>query len=141
MILAMLRPRPDPATGASTPSAAHADRARDTGAGSPCHVVIDTVGHSGRQVEVRKGRPTCSRAAAFARTARVRPARSPRTASPGLRAWGASTCWVNVEIRDTAFSIDAMTASYFVRQERLEAHKDVVADMRFPAAPCSAGPT
>jgi hypothetical protein len=32
-----------------------------------------------------------------------------------------------VQIRDTALSLDATTASYFVRNERLEAHKDVVA--------------
>src|SRR5712691_283719 len=32
-----------------------------------------------------------------------------------------------VRIRDTAITLDATTAAYFLRQERLEAHKDVVA--------------
>ena len=32
-----------------------------------------------------------------------------------------------VHIRDTAVTLDAVTAAYYLRQERLEAHKDVVA--------------
>src|SRR5439155_225861 len=32
-----------------------------------------------------------------------------------------------VHIRDTAITLDAVTAAYFLRQERLEAHKNVVA--------------
>jgi hypothetical protein len=33
----------------------------------------------------------------------------------------------NVRIRDTSLALDATTASYFLKDERLEAHKDVVA--------------
>ena len=32
-----------------------------------------------------------------------------------------------VHIRDTALSLDSQTASYYLRSERLEAHKNVVA--------------
>src|SRR5438093_580117 len=35
-----------------------------------------------------------------------------------------------VQIRDTAITLDATTASYFLRQERLEAHRNVVAVSR-----------
>jgi hypothetical protein len=36
----------------------------------------------------------------------------------------------NVKIRDTALTLDAVNASYFLRDERLEAHKNVVATNR-----------
>src|SRR6266550_2404936 len=74
--------------------------------GRPCKVIIDSVGRQAQQVEVRAGETNV-----FAGGGRfdMIGQRSP------------------VHIRDTAITLDATTAAYFLRQERLEAHKNVVA--------------
>jgi hypothetical protein len=100
---------------------------RDSGAGRPCQVVIDTVGHSGRQVEVRPGETNLFAGGGI----RAHCQGTTSTLSADSLAWFAGVGRLDllgrVEIRDTAVSIDATTASYFLRQERLEAHKNVVA--------------
>jgi hypothetical protein len=99
----------------------------DTVAGRACNVVIDTVGHSGRQVEVRQGETNFFAGGGV--RAHCRGTRS--TLAADSLAWFAGVGRLDlmgqVQIRDTAISIDATTASYFLHQERLEAHKDVVA--------------
>ncbi len=89
--------------------------------------MIDTVGHSGRQVEVRKGETNLFAGGGV----RAHCQGTTSTLASDSIAWFAGVGRLDlmgqVEIRDAAFSIDAMSASYFVRQERLEAHKDVVA--------------
>jgi hypothetical protein len=96
----------------------------------PCRVVIDTVGHSGRQVEVRKGETNLFAGGGV----RAHCSGTSSTLAADSIAWFAGVGRLDllgqVKIRDTAFSIDAMSASYFLRQERLEAHKDVVAVTR-----------
>jgi hypothetical protein len=108
-----------------TPAAAAA--ARDTGAGRACQVVIDTVGHSGRQVEVRRGETNFFAGGGV----RAHCQGTHSTLAADSLAWFAGVGRLDllgrVQIRDTAISIDATTASYFLHQERLEAHKDVVA--------------
>jgi len=127
MILAMLTLAlvQHPARPVTRPRATTA--ARDTGGGRPCHVVIDTVGHSGRQVEVRKGETNLFAGGGV----RAHCEGTASTLAADSIAWFAGVGRLDllgqVKIRDTAFSIDATTASYFLRQERLEAHKDVVA--------------
>jgi hypothetical protein len=102
----------------------------DSMAGRPCQVVIDTVGHSGRQVEVRPGETNLFAGGGV--RAHCRGTNSTLVADS--LAWFAGVGRLDllggVQIRDTAVSIDAVTASYFLRQERLEAHKNVVAVSR-----------
>lgn len=99
----------------------------DSMAGRPCQVVIDTVGHSGRQVEVGPGETNLFAGGGV--RAHCRGTKSTLVADS--LAWFAGVGRLDllggVRIRDTAVSIDATTASYFLRQERLEAHKNVVA--------------
>jgi hypothetical protein len=101
--------------------------ARDSGTGRPCQVVIDTVGHSGRQVEVRRGETNLFAGGGV----RAHCQGTGSTLSADSLAWFAGVGRLDllghVQIHDTAISIDATTASYFLRQERLEAHKNVVA--------------
>ena len=122
LALALLQQSAPPAT---PPPATPA--ARDTGAGRPCLVVIDTVGHSGRQVEVRRGETNLFAGGGV----RAHCQGTHSTLSADSLAWFAGVGRLDllgrVRIRDTAFSIDATTASYFLHQERLEAHKNVVA--------------
>jgi hypothetical protein len=99
----------------------------DTAAGRPCQVAIDTVGHFGRQVEVRPGETNLFAGGGV--KAHCQGATSTLTADSV--AWyagvGRFDMLGNVRIRDTAIALDATTAAYFLRQERLDAHKDVVA--------------
>jgi hypothetical protein len=124
LALALLRQSASPPSATPAPATA---AARDSGTGRPCQVVIDTVGHSGRQVEVRQGETNLFAGGGV--RAHCRGTNS--TLSADSLAWFAGVGRLDllgrVEIRDTAFSIDATTASYFLRQERLEAHKNVVA--------------
>lgn len=103
---------------------------RDSAAGRACQVVIDTVGNAGRQVEVRKGESNLFAGGGV--RAHCRGTNSTLVADS--LAWFAGVGRLDllngVQIRDTAVSIDAVTASYFLRQERLEAHKNVVAVSR-----------
>jgi hypothetical protein len=111
----------------SAPRATPAPAARDTGSDRPCQVVIDTVGHSGRQVEVRRGETNLFAGGGV----RGHCQGTNSTLAADSLAWFAGLGRLDllgrVQIRDAAFSIDATTASYFLHQERLEAHKNVVA--------------
>src|SRR5437773_7413455 len=102
----------------------------DTTAGRPCIVVIDSVLGKGQQMEVRKGETNM-----FAGGGVFAHCRGSGTslASDSV-AWFAGVGRFDmigqknpVHIRDTAITLDATTAAYFLRQERLEAHKNVVA--------------
>ncbi len=93
--------------------------AADTAAGRPCQVAIDTVGHYGRQVGGGV-RAHCQGTSS--------------TLAADSVAWYAGVGRFDmlgaVHIRDAAIALDATTASYYLRQERLEAHKNVVATNR-----------
>jgi hypothetical protein len=104
--------------------------AADTGRGRPCVVEIDSILGKGQQVEVRKGETNV-----FAGGGVFAHCRGTGTslASDSV-AWFAGIGRFDmigqkspVRIRDTAITLDATTAAYFLRQERLEAHKNVVA--------------
>ena len=104
--------------------------APDTTAGRPCTVEIDSVRGNAQQVEVRKSETNVfAGGGVFAHC---------RGTGSSLQA--DSVAWFAgigrfdmigqknpVHIRDTAITLDAVTAAYFLRQERLDAHKNVVA--------------
>src|SRR3989454_3052738 len=102
----------------------------DTTAGRPCIVAIDSVRGNAQQVEVRKGETNV-----FAGGGVFAHCRGTGTslASDSV-AWFAGVKRFDmlgqrnpVHIRDTAITLDATTAAYFMGQERLEAHKNVIA--------------
>ena len=102
----------------------------DTTGGRPCTVEIDSVRGKAQQVEVRKGETNVfAGGGVFAHC---------RGTGSSLQsdsvAWYAGVGRFDmigqkspVHIRDTAITLDAVTAAYFLHQERLEAHKNVVA--------------
>jgi hypothetical protein len=104
--------------------------APDTAPGRPCQVAIDTVGHYGRQVEVRPGETNLFAGGGV----RAHCQGTGNTLAADSVAWyagvGRFDMMGGVQIRDSAVLLDATSASYFLRQERLEAHKDVVATNR-----------
>ncbi len=104
--------------------------AADTTAGRPCQVVIDTIGNYGRQVEVRPGETNFFGGGGV----RAHCQGTGSTLAADSVAWyarvGRFDMVGSVKIRDTAIALDATTAAYFLRQERLEAHKDIVAENR-----------
>src|SRR6058998_4319770 len=102
----------------------------DTAAGRPCKVIIDSVGRQARQVEVRRGETNVFAGGGVLAHCRG----TASTLSADSVAWFAGTGRFDmigqrhlVHIRDSALTLDATTAAYFLRQERLEAHKNVVA--------------
>src|SRR3989475_7945267 len=104
--------------------------ASDTAAGRPCVVEIDSVGGRGQQVEVRKGENNFFAGGGVLAHCRG----TGSTLSADSVAWFAGVGRFDmigqrnpVHIRDTAIALDATTASYFLHQDRLEAHRNVVA--------------
>src|SRR2546428_3868832 len=111
----------------AAPAGPTARAAPDTAAGRPCQVAIDTVGHYGRQIEVRPGETNLFAGGGV----RAHCQGTSSTLSADSVAWFAGVGRLDmlggVQIRDTAITLDATTASYFLRQERLGAPRDVVA--------------
>src|SRR2546429_4399243 len=95
----------------------------DTAAGRPCQVAIDTVGHYGRQVEVRPGETNLFAGGGV----RAHCQGTTSTLAADSVAWyagvGRFDMLGGVHIRDTAITLDAITASYYLRQERLAGAK------------------
>ena len=103
-----------------------ADTARGAG-GRPCQVTIDSVGNYGRQIEIRPGETNLFAGGGV----RAHCQGTGSTLAADSIAWFAGVGRFDmigrVQIRDTAIALDANVASYFLRQERLEAHNRVVA--------------
>src|SRR5438552_4497337 len=113
------------ATFAQQPAAA-----TDTTRGRPCVIQIDSIGHNYQEAAVRPGEKTYFAGGGV--LARCQGTGSVLSAdSVALFAGVGRFDMVGqrnpVHIRDTAITLDATTAAYFLRQERLEAHKNVVA--------------
>ena len=102
----------------------------DTTGGRPCTIVIDSVGRQAQQVEVRVGETNVFAGGGVLAHCQG----TGSTLAADSVAWFAGLKRFDmigqknlVHIRDTAITLDAVTAAYFLRQERLEAHKNVVA--------------
>jgi hypothetical protein len=110
--------------------AQHPPAPADTMAGRPCKVIIDSVGRQAQQVEVRAGETNVFAGGGVLAHCE---GTSSTLASDSV-AWFAGVRRFDmigqkhpVHIRDTAITLDATTAGYFLGQERLEAHRNVVA--------------
>ena len=113
------------ATFAQQPAAA-----TDTTRGRPCVIQIDSIGHNYQEATVRPGEKNYFAGGGV--LAHCQGTGSVLSAdSVALFAGVGRFDMVGqrnpVHIRDTAITLDATTAAYFLRQERLEAHKSVVA--------------
>jgi hypothetical protein len=98
--------------------------------GRPCKMIIDSVGRQAQQVEVRRGETNVFAGGGVLAHCE---GTSSTLASDSV-AWFAGVKRFDmigqknpVHIRDTAMTLDGVTAAYFLGQERLEAHKNVVA--------------
>ena len=95
--------------------------------GRPCRMVIDSVGSYGRQVDVGGG-VTNFFAGGGVRT--HCDGTESRLAADSVAYYGGTGRFNmvgNVRLRDATLSLDATNATYFLREERLEAHREVVA--------------
>lgn len=102
----------------------------DSGAGRPCTIVIDSIGGNYRQVVPAPG--DTNRFAGGGVLAHCKGTAS-TLASDSVAMYGRQRridLVGHVVIRDTALALDANFASYFLRDERLEARKNVVATNR-----------
>jgi hypothetical protein len=104
--------------------------AGDTGAGRPCKVAIDSVGRQAQRVVVRPGETNVFAGGGVLAHCEG----TGSTLAADSVAWFAGVGRFDmigrtspVHIRDTAVTLDAVTAAYYLRQERLEAHNAVVA--------------
>src|SRR2546429_4233991 len=116
------------ATFAQQPAAA-----TDTTRGRPCVIQIDSIGHNYQEVTVRPGEKNYFAGGGV--LAHCRGTGSVLSADSvalfaGLGRFDMIGQKNPVHIRDTAMTLDATTAAYFLRQERLDAHKNVVAAKR-----------
>ena len=113
------------ATFAQQPAAA-----TDTTRGRPCVIQIDSIGHNYQEATVRPGEKNYFAGGGV--LARCQGTGSMLSADSvalfaGVGRFDMVGQRTPVHIRDTAITLDATTAAYFLRQERLEAHKNVVA--------------
>jgi len=102
----------------------------DTMASRPCVVEIDSVRGNAQQVEVRKGETNVFAGGgvfAHCRGTGTSLASDSVAWFAGVRRFDMIGQKNPVHIRDTTITLDATTAAYFLQQERLEAHKNVVA--------------
>src|SRR6266511_2454643 len=102
----------------------------DTAAGRPCKMIIDSVGRQAQQVEVRRGETNVFAGGgvlAHCKGTSSTLASDSVAWFAGLRRFDMLGQRNPVHIRDTAITLDATTAAYFLGQERLEAHKNVIA--------------
>jgi len=102
----------------------------DTTRGRPCKVLVDSVGRQAQRVEVRAGETNVFAGGGVLAHCEG----TSTTLSADTVAWFAGVKRFDmigqrniVHIRDTTLTLDATTATYYLAQERLEAHRNVVA--------------
>lgn len=102
----------------------------DTTRGRPCKVLVDSVGRQAQRVEVRAGETNVFAGGGVLAHCEG----TSTTLSADSVAWFAGVKRFDmigqrniVHIRDTTLTLDATTATYYLAQERLEAHRNVVA--------------
>ena len=105
----------------------------DTTAGRPCVIQVDSIGHNYQEVTVRAGEKNYFAGGGILAhclgTGTVLSADSVALFA-GVSRFDMIGQKNLVHIRDTAITLDATTAAYYMRQERLEAHRNVVAVTR-----------
>src|SRR2546428_13700160 len=116
------------ATFAQQPAAA-----TDTTRGRPCVIQIDSIGHNYQEATVRPGEKNYFAGGGV--LAHCQGTGSTLAADSVALFTGVGRFDMigqknPVHIRDTAVTLDATTASYFLRQERLQAHRHRVARHR-----------
>lgn len=99
----------------------------DTGPGRPCRLVIDSVGNYGRQVEERPGVINYYGGGGVRAHCEGTGSRLTADSVAYYGATGRFDMVRDVQLRDTTIALDATNATYYVREERLEAHRNVVA--------------
>ncbi|HET7791452.1 MAG TPA: hypothetical protein VFK78_11715, partial [Gemmatimonadales bacterium] len=99
----------------------------DSGAGRPCQVVIDSVGGNYHEIQVRPGEKNSYAGGGV--LVHCKGTGSTLAADSVALFGGISRFDMvgHVRIRDTALTLDANLASYYLHEERLEAHNHVVA--------------
>jgi hypothetical protein len=99
---------------------------QDTTQGRPCRVAVDSVGHGAQSVDPAGAKTTNGGGGVLAHCAGTGTTISADSFAhySGL---GRLDLIGRVQIRDTAMSLDAHFASYFLNDEHLEAHNNVVA--------------
>ena len=102
----------------------------DTTRGRPCKVLVDSVGRQGQRVEVRAKETNVFAGGGVLAHCEG----TSTTLSADSVAWFAGVKRFDmigqrniVHIRHTTLTLDATTATYYLAQERLEAHRNVVA--------------
>jgi len=99
----------------------------DTSHGRPCVVEIDSIGHSYREVTVGPNQKSYHAGGGVLAHCQGTNTRLVTDSIAHYPAVGRSDLIGHVHIRDTTITLDANFVSYFVTNERLEAHNNVVA--------------
>jgi hypothetical protein len=99
---------------------------QDTSSGRPCRVAVDSMGHYAESTNAAGEKTTNGGGGVLAHCVGTGTTISADSFAH-YSALGRLDLIGRVQIRDTALALDARFASYFLRDERLEAHNNVVA--------------
>ncbi len=95
--------------------------------GRPCRVVIDSIGHTYREITGANGEKSAHAGGGVLGHCEGTGSTISADSFAHYSALGRLDLIGRVQIRDTGMTLDARTASYFLKDERLEAHNNVVA--------------
>lgn len=101
--------------------------ATDTTRGRPCVVEVDSIGHNYREVVEAAGTKSYHAGGGVLAHCQGTSTTLSTDSIAHYPAFGRADLVGHVHIRDTTVTLDANFVSYFVRDERLEAHTNVVA--------------
>ena len=95
--------------------------------GRPCRVMIDSIGHTYREITGANGEKSAHAGGGVLGHCEGTGSTISADSFAHYSALGRLDLIGRVQIRDTGMTLDARTASYFLKDERLEAHNNVVA--------------
>ncbi len=95
--------------------------------GRPCRVMIDSIGHTYREITGANGEKSAHGGGGVLGHCEGTGSTISADSFAHYSALGRLDLIGRVQIRDTGMTLDARTASYFLKDERLEAHNNVVA--------------